>query len=63
MEKYIKPISQNIKLNQIQLLNVVSVPYKGDYDGSTVIIGAKRNGNSSEWDEEEEDYEEEDSII
>lgn len=62
MEKYIKPISQNIELNQIQLLNVISVPYKGDYDGS-VIIGAKRNDNSSEWDEEEEDYEEEDSII
>ena len=62
MEKYIKPISQNIKLNQIQLLNVISVPYKGDYNSSTVTIGAKRNGNSSEWDEEEEDYEE-DSII
>ena len=53
MEKYIKPISRTIIIDQIQLLNT-SVSYKGDYDGSTVIIGAKRNDDDgSEWDEEE----------
>lgn len=52
MEKYIKPISRTIIIDQIQLLNT-SVSYKGDYSGS-VIIGAKRNDDdSSEWDEEE----------
>lgn len=54
MEKYIKPISRTIIIDQIQLLNTSSVSYKGDYDGSNVIIGAKRNDDdSSEWDEEE----------
>jgi hypothetical protein len=54
MEKYIKPICRIIKLDQTQLLNAASVTYKGNYSGSTVIIGAKSNDDDcSEWDEEE----------